>query len=455
VVQIKEKILRNLSWIEGKLDPFLNPHKFSFHEGHSYLSDNEVKALQQIISDNDGSRNADIREDFERTFCQVMGGGKAASFASGRMAFHELLRYLDISPRDEILLPAFTCSVMANAVIRAGGVPRYYNIHPDTCGSDLSDIKTAVSERTKVVVVQHSFGIPCDIGQIQDYCLEKKIFLLEDSALSFDSSREGKKVGMWGDAAIFSFDRGKPLNAMTGGMLYSLNSEMIGGIAERTVSTCDLSRKHQLNLFHQFLIEKKYLYYHDYWKYSLADTTHALVSLLRNEPVFLTDDYSSRIKTGSEAKYPYPAKIPAFCARIGVYELNRWDTESKRRKEILRRYLEISEEEQSGITIPAAYHDSKNRIVPLRFAFSHPQAYNIIKRMNHYVETRAILFREPIVCCTDMAQFQYNQGMCPDSERICKNILNWPCIAGHLRHSLLIKKYRETLQYINQIQNKL
>jgi len=441
------------SWLKRKINPFFYPHKFGFYEGHSYISDNEVINLKKVISDSDSSNDARIIGSFEKKFVSHMGGGKGTSYAAGRMAFYSLLDYLNIRFKDEIILPAFTCSVMINAILRRGAIPKYYNIDPNTFGSNLYEIEKIITDRTKLVVVQHSFGIPCDIGPIQSFCHEKSIFLLEDSALSFDSTIEGKKVGLWGDAAIFSFDRGKPLNALIGGILFSRDSELIEIISKNNLLTDRLSHKQQTNIFNHFIIERKYLNYNNYWKYYVKNNINSLITFITDEPAFLTDDYSSQIKIGEAAKYPYPAKIPAFCAKIGELELNNWAIEKKRRKIILNQYLAISEEEKEGDNIPSAYYDKTKKIVPLRFVFTHPKVKEMLVKMNSFLDINSILFDKPIVCCKNMREFNYFFGMCPISEKVCNNIINWPCIIGESKLSILLNKYRDTLRYVNQSDN--
>lgn len=55
-------------------------------------------------------------------------------------------------------------------------------------------------------MAQHSFGIPCDIVDIVELGKKHDIFVMEDCAITLDSSINGIKVGNWGDAAIFSTD---------------------------------------------------------------------------------------------------------------------------------------------------------------------------------------------------------------------------------------------------------
>ena len=78
---------------------------------------------------------------YEKAFAKLIDG-EALSYASGRMVFYEVLRHLSLQKNDEIILLGFTCSVMVNAVLRAGLTPVFSDIDPDTFGLPFSIGKT-------------------------------------------------------------------------------------------------------------------------------------------------------------------------------------------------------------------------------------------------------------------------------------------------------------------------
>ena len=142
--------------------------------------------------------------EFESEFAKGVGGGECVSFGAGRMAFYAVLKALGINQDDEVILTGFTCSVMANAVLRLGAKVKYCDVDRDTLGMSPQALIDTISDKTKVVVAQHSFGIPCKIDEICSICKEKGVYLVEDCALSYMSKYKGKYVGDYGDAAIFS-----------------------------------------------------------------------------------------------------------------------------------------------------------------------------------------------------------------------------------------------------------
>jgi len=86
-----------------------------------------------------------------------------------------------------------------------------------------------ITASTLAVIVVHLFGYPANIDEVQECCRDRKVFVIEDAAQGFGNAvldAPNKKLGLMGDAGVFSFGRGKPLNAMHGGILVT-NSEAI------------------------------------------------------------------------------------------------------------------------------------------------------------------------------------------------------------------------------------
>jgi dTDP-4-amino-4,6-dideoxygalactose transaminase len=342
------------------------------------------------------------------------------------MAFFSILECLGIGIGDEVILPAFTCSVMPNAVWRIGAVPVFADINPRFFGSGLKGIKAKISPRTKMIVAQHSFGIPCEIQAISELARNKNIFLLEDCAITFDSMVNGVKVGNFGDAAIFSTDHSKPLNTLIGGFLYTKNNSFFNKILRVTNNLMDLDQGHQERLFQRLLFEIKNYIPTRFNRIPFLSLKNKIIINKSKRQIFLDSDYGRSKTSGT---YPYPAKMPAFLAQLGIFELLRWPEEKKRRKRILSRYLTLMSQSKLACNIPDIYSDSTFEITPLRYIFRHQRASEIISKMKKYIDTNLILFRQPIVCLSvDITEIGYKYGDCRNAESVCSSIINWPCV---------------------------
>jgi dTDP-4-amino-4,6-dideoxygalactose transaminase len=404
------------------------PEYFGFVPG---CDDGEAEGMERVREVLDRGESPKIVAEYERRFAAVTGLGQAVSFAAARMAFYTAMDLLGIGQGDEVLLTGFTCSVMANAVWRKGATPVYADIDAQTFGSDASDITRKITPRTRMIVAQHSFGIPCAIESIAEIARQRGVFLLEDCALSLGSALHGKRVGEWGDAAIFSTDHSKPLNTLTGGILYTCDGGLAARAREYQERLPNLDRSHQERLWRRMRLEQKWFHPRRYaLGRLLAKAVKAPARLWKKlgRPMryaLLEADYKPRIPAGS---YPYPARFPAFLAQLGVMELERWPAEAERRRKLLKRFLEAADSCGLAEHLPRSYFDESREVVPLRFVYTHPQAAQIAQRMARRVEVDWIWFREPIICApAGPESFSYAKGSCSEAEKTGKTIINWPC----------------------------
>jgi len=351
------------------------------------------------------------------------------------MGFYSLLNILNIGKGDEIILLGHTCSVMPNAVWRTGATPVFSDIDSSTFGSSAEEIKKVITPQTKMIVAQHSFGIPCDIEPIVDLARSKGIFLLEDCAITLGSKLKGIQVGNFGDAALFSIDHSKPINAFIGGLIYTKNNGIYEKLKDLQNSADDLPVERQKAIWEKFHFDRKYYNPANYGKSFLIDKVNRYV--FRKGNSYLTDDYT---KTPSST-YPYPAKLPTFLAQLGLFELERWENEKKRRQDLLKSFIELSD--SLGLTkfLPASYFDKNLEIIPLRFVYTHPDAYTIRKKMSNFIDINWFWFESPIVACRNPQDLGYKYGSCSISENVGKEIINWPCVFNKSDNKKMLKYF--------------
>ena len=417
--------------------PFKRPF-YGFVRGHSELTEDQIAEVKSCLLKDD----ADITLQFERKFASLVGDGDCVSYASGRMGFYALMRLLNIGNGDEVILPGATCSVMVNSVLRVGATPIFSDIDPNNFGSCPLGIEKCVSPRTKLMVAQHSFGIPCDIEAIKDLAHLHGIFLLEDCALTLGSKSNGVVVGNYGDAALFSTDHSKPLNTLIGGMIYSRNRDLVRKLLDEQLLYAHLSSKKQSALWRRVLIERFVCTPSRQGLMGLIDlASKVLHSMPSLESPFLTDDSCST----PGARYPYPAKLPSFLALLGLMQANRWSEEAHLRKETLRKLLKITATSSIRSLVSPAYYNPHLDIVPLRFVWvaNQPDERN---KFGNYIDISWTWFREPIVATKEpLSNFGYRDGSCPVSEYVGSRIINVPCNVPSDHVSGLVKRFSETI----------
>jgi len=415
MLKIKQKILNLYKRLQLI---FSNPY-FGFISGHNHVSEKEIEIMKSLVGNSDGL----IVEEFESKFSKHIEL-KAVSFAAGRMAFYALLKALDLKAGDEVILTGSTCAVMANAVIRIGAKPVYADISIETFGTSAESVKNCISRNTKIIVAQHSFGIPCEIIELCKVAKLHDIFLLEDCALSLDSRINGKKLGTFGDAAIFSFDHTKPINAMIGGAICMEDDELYAKIKSLQQNSSELPTKKQKALFNRFLLERKYCNPHQYGLFQIIDYMLVLYSkVFRREDAFLMKDSGSRIYDD----YSYPSKMPEFIGFLALIELKKWPSIKKERQDIMLKYIEKLKNFRCEPKVHEIYVKDHIEIIPLRFVFTHPDGLRLRRKMNYILDVGSIWFKTPIIGTVEpIENFEYVVGDCPVSETLNSTILNLP-----------------------------
>jgi len=435
---MKKNLSSKIFFIFNIFSSFFKKHFFGFVVGHRYLSKNDINQLKKIIYEPD----VDLRNAYQTKFSMEIGKGKSLSFASGRMAFYSLLKVYNVGEEDEVIITGFTCSVMVNAIIRIGAKPIFVDIDPNNFGTSPEDILTKITKKTKIIVAQHSFGIPCRIDEIQAISKAHNIKLIEDCALAFKSKYKGIILGNFGDSAIFSTDHSKPLNTIIGGMLYTKDMSLFTELLKEYNLLPNLSLLHQKNILKQIIIERtlcKPRLYKFYKPFLILLTVLEKFNIKKTQ-TFLSNDGSAKI---FNSKYPYPAKLPLFLCSLGLKELEKFDIEEK--KTILKEYLEILPIRNSCILIPDCYKLKDYEIVPLRFVFL-VNNDQITHKISKFIDSSWYWFKSPIISTSDnLKEFDYKLGSCPNSERISLNIVNFPVVFNEKENKIIYNKIKSLI----------
>ncbi len=193
-----------------------------------------TQAAFEAIKSGRGVEGPEIVE-FERRFAQYHGVNHAVSASYGRMAFYYILKALDFPPGSEIIFPALTFWVVPEMARLCGLRPVFVDIDPQTLNLDPEHVKSAITPRTVAIVPTHLYGLPCEMNSLLSVARQHRLKVIEDCAHSLGASYQGQLTGRFGDAAFFSFQLLKGLNAYGGGMAITSNDALgrrIRAIAE-------------------------------------------------------------------------------------------------------------------------------------------------------------------------------------------------------------------------------
>jgi dTDP-4-amino-4,6-dideoxygalactose transaminase len=134
------------------------------------------------------------------------------------MAFYYILRALALPPGSEIIFPALTFWVIPEIARRCGLRPVFVDIDPLTFNMDPEKIEDALTPRTRAIAPTHLYGQPCDMARIMSIAHKHDLIVIEDCAHALGATYNGLRTGTFGDAAFFSFQMLKGLNAYGGGV---------------------------------------------------------------------------------------------------------------------------------------------------------------------------------------------------------------------------------------------
>lgn len=161
---------------------------------------------------------------FEQAFAKTFGAADAVAFPYGRSALWAFLQAVGLTDA-EVLMPAYTCSVVAHAVSLSGNRPRFVDIRLSDYNMDLDRLAEAITPNTHAIVATHLFGYPLDLDRLEAIVADAerryghKVWLIQDCAHSFGADWKGRLVGTSGDVGLYALNISKMITAIFGGML--------------------------------------------------------------------------------------------------------------------------------------------------------------------------------------------------------------------------------------------
>ncbi len=163
-----------------------------------------------------------------RILSELLGIPTPALTCSGTVAFIIALETLhELEPqRTQVILPAWTCPLVALAVEKIGFTPILCDLAPNSLEFDLKQLSQLSNTSTLAIVATHFAGLVCDLIAIQKIAHQHGIYLIEDAAQAMGAKTHTQSVGLIGDISFFSLAFGKGLTSAEGGVLFSRHLEL-------------------------------------------------------------------------------------------------------------------------------------------------------------------------------------------------------------------------------------
>jgi len=331
-------------------------------------------------------------------------------FSSGREALLALLRAMDLKSSEQIIIQGYTCVVVPNAIHAAGGSTVYADIDPETLNLNPATLEKLITDRTRAIICQHTFGIPAPMEALKALCKKHKIFLIEDAAHIIPDEDGPKQIGSHGHFVLLSFGRDKAISGVTGGAIISRKSSITEKLEEDEKQARHLSG---------FTIHRFLLYPFVYWcaRFVYRIGIGKALLLISKKIKLLLPIVSSQEKSGHMD--PVLHKLPNACAQLVRYQWKRLKKINDHRRQLAAIYSKADLPR-----VPAAIDGLPLQKYPL-IVNEAEHVRSVLKKKNIHLEDG---WSRCIVCPSSTKDdlCNYIKESCPHAERISQQILTLP-----------------------------
>ncbi|MBD3323857.1 hypothetical protein GF339_04690 [candidate division KSB3 bacterium] len=336
-------------------------------------------------------------------------------FWKGRVALYTILNAFHIGPGDEVILPGFTCVVVANAILYLGATPVYADIEPETYNLSVRTIEPLITSRTRVILAQNTFGLSADLDPILALANHHGLVVVEDCAHGLGGSYKNRPNGTVAHAAFFSTQWSKPISTGLGGIAYIQDEACAEQIEHLIRMIPPPTFPQQLMLSAQRILRP------------FADHPLLHYALIRCYRV-LTQKFGFPVGSSTGQELTSIKKPPGYLKRMGRAQLRLWQRS-------LVPLAKIVKQRQQAAAIYDAYFDAIGLALPrrpayadhamLRYPIRVANKPEILTKAQHFHIPLGDWFVSPLhPVGSDLQPWRYQQGQCPIAERACREVVN-------------------------------
>lgn len=177
-------------------------------------------ALDRRWLSNDGP----LVRDLEARIAELIGVKHCFAVNNGTIGLEIAVRALGLT--GEVIVPSWTFIATAHALRWMGLTPVFADVDPETHCLDLDSVRSRLTERTSAILAVHLWGRAAPVGELERLARERGLSLLFDAAHAFGVSAEGRMVGTFGNAEVFSFHATKFFNSLEGGAIATNDDDL-------------------------------------------------------------------------------------------------------------------------------------------------------------------------------------------------------------------------------------
>jgi dTDP-4-amino-4,6-dideoxygalactose transaminase len=182
------------------------------------LKDMQV-LLDEIWQSKILTNGGNIHQKLEQRLTDYLGVPTAMLFNNGTIALLVALKLFGLPAGSEVITTPLTFAATAHAICWNGLTPVFADVSPATLTIDPASVRKAITSKTTAILAVHVYGTVCDLKGLQGVANEHGLRLIYDAAHAFGTTVDGKSIGLFGDASIFSFHATKLFNTAEGGLI--------------------------------------------------------------------------------------------------------------------------------------------------------------------------------------------------------------------------------------------
>lgn len=326
-------------------------------------------------------------------------------YLSGRTGLFTILRALELPKGSEVLVQAFTCEAVILPILAQGLKPIYVDIESETYSMQPIDLQKKITNRSKVVILQHSFSMtPACRMKVLSLVKEHNLLLIEDIAHGYSMKK------MQDSTYLLSFGRSKALSSVFGGAVVTTNRKLQNKLEQYEAL---LKLPSMLFILRLLLYKPLSVLIKSTYDLFIGKIIHKITHLLHLIPL----EISQKEKTG-EYDPILDKAYPNALAILLSHQLDKYEQMLSHRALICDIYLKNLKSQNSNLK-------TGEPLLRYPILVENPNLirYKVAKKniflgswYNQVVAPKSI----------DFAKMHYVKGSCPKGEEICKKILNLP-----------------------------
>ncbi len=173
-----------------------------------------------------GSGGGKVPE-FEEGYAKLLGAKRCLATSSGTTALITSLYVMGVDAGDEVIVSPYTFIATYNAILIQKALPVFADTDPETLTMDPATIESRITDRTRLVLPVHIYGMPCDMDPINAIARKHDLGVVEDACQAWLAEYKGQKCGTLGDLGCFSFQNSKHIPSGEGGAISSNREELV------------------------------------------------------------------------------------------------------------------------------------------------------------------------------------------------------------------------------------